>query len=122
MAVNEYIAGFRFEQLLSKVYPLRSVNANKSLLENALTMEQGKTFAKHLGSTEKQFSNAQKKIIETLSKLQTKPPYNTAEEDFEAFAATAEQCNSATSLSEVVEEALLKASSLDNSGNWKNKN
>ncbi|MDT0678296.1 hypothetical protein [Autumnicola musiva] len=116
MENESYIAGFRFERLLSKVYSSNSVNANKSLLENALTMEQGKTYAKHLGSSEKQFFALQKKLIETLNKLQIRAPYNKSSEYFKHLADYSEECNSAAGLSEIVEKALLKASSLDNSG------
>ncbi|MDT0691210.1 hypothetical protein RM549_15550 [Salegentibacter sp. F188] len=116
MENERYIAGFRFERLLSKVYSASSVNANKSLLENALTMEQGKTYAKHLGSSEKQFFALQKKLIETLNKLQTKAPYSQSNEYFKNLVNYSEKSDSAAGLSEIVEKALLKASSLDNSG------
>lgn len=118
MALDTYIAGRRFENLLRKVHPTKSVNANKSLLENALTMEQGKTYAKHLGSAEKQFREAQKKLLETLEKLQAKPPYNQAEDFFGTLSDDTARCNSAMCLNEIVENALIKASTLDNSGNW----
>jgi hypothetical protein len=81
-------------------------------------MEQGKTYAKHLGSSEKQFREAQKKLIQTLEKLQKKHPYNQAEEFFDRLSADTARCNSAICLNEIVENALIKANSLDNSGNW----
>ncbi|MCP9201324.1 hypothetical protein MKO06_15550 [Gramella sp. GC03-9] len=118
MSLDTYMAGRNFENLLRKVYPSKSVQANKSLLENALTMEQGHNFARHLGSAEKQFTGAQNKLIKTLAKLCTTKPYNSASKYFEELVDRTERCNSAVSLHEIVENALKKASSLDNSGSW----
>lgn len=112
------MAGRQFENLLRKVYPPKSVQAHKSLLENALTMEQGHTFAKQLGSTEKQFKAAQKKLLETLEKLQTKAPYKTAAEHFNQLSNEVYRCNSASCLNDFLDDALIKASSLDKSGQW----
>ncbi|SFF95939.1 hypothetical protein SAMN04488033_11684 [Salegentibacter agarivorans] len=118
MPIDTYMSGRDFENLLKKVYPPRSVQAHKSLIENALTMEQGKTYSKHLGSTEKQFKEAQKKLIQTLQKLQTKKPYNKAADHFEELEYDVERCNSASCLNGIVQDALKKSSSLDDSGKW----
>lgn len=118
MPLDTYMAGRQFENLLRKVYPPKSVQAHKSLLENALTMEQGHTFAKHLGSTEKQLKAAQKKLIEILGKLQTKSPYSAATDYFNDLSNETCRCNSAECLSSVVDNALTKASAVDKSDQW----
>ena len=87
-------------------------------MENALTMEQGHTFAKHLGSSGKQFKAAQKKLLETLQKLQTKAPYKTAADHFNKLYDETLRCNSAEYLNGIIEDALAKANSLDKSGQW----
>lgn len=118
MPLDTYMAGRKFENLLRKIYPPRSVQANKSLLENALTMEQGMTYAKQLGSSEKQFKEAQKKLLQALDKLQKKAPYSEAADYFNELYNGAERCNVASCLCDFVEDALQKASSLDDSGKW----
>ena len=118
MPLDTYMAGRKFENLLRKVYPPKSVNANKSLLENALTMEQGLTYAKHLGSYEKQFKEVQKKLIQILQRLQTTKPYKVDSSHFKNLEDEVERCNSAICLYEIVQDALKHSSSLDSSGKW----
>lgn len=108
MGVDAYTAGRRYEALLTRAYPRKKVNSLKSLMDNAITMEQGHTYAKHLGTAEKQFQLVKSQIIETLEILSETAPYN-SDPSFEVLQDALKVCKYTNCLMELVESALQRA-------------
>lgn len=83
-----------FIRIAHNCKPGMRYGANSSLMENPMTMEQGKTYASHLGSFEKQFEKVKNYISKALLKLSKRKPFSaeaaffTALNDELAFATS----------------------------------
>ena len=79
MSAEEYTKGMRYEMLIRNAFDCpsgRRNGAHQSFMQNAMSMERGETFAKHLGSFEKQFDKVKIYISKALLKLSKKKPYS----------------------------------------------
>ncbi|MPS72943.1 MAG: hypothetical protein E2590_07275 [Chryseobacterium sp.] len=74
---------YKYENLIRLAFNCdRGKNgAEKQLMRNAITMEEGETYAKHLGSFDKQFEKVKNYTSKALVKLSKTKPYS-AEKDF----------------------------------------
>ncbi|AZI55151.1 hypothetical protein EIB75_07810 [Epilithonimonas vandammei] len=84
MGAETYKQAFKYENLVRIAFdcPRGMRNgADLCVMQNAMTMEDGKTHAKHLGSFDKQFEKVKGYTSKALIKLSKTKPYS-AEKDF----------------------------------------
>ncbi|WP_426479526.1 hypothetical protein ACP3T3_08885 [Chryseobacterium sp. CBSDS_008] len=84
MSAEFYTQASRYENLVRIAFdcPRGMKNgADVCFMKNAMTMEDGDTSAKHLGSFEKQFEKVKNYTSKALVKLSKKKPYS-ADKDF----------------------------------------
>tara|TARA_R110000751_G_scaffold298553_2_gene408631 strand:- start:1633 stop:1989 length:357 start_codon:yes stop_codon:yes gene_type:complete len=111
MAADEYIQATRYENLIRNAFNCQRGSRNgadESYMQNAMTMERGETFAKHLGSFSKQFEKVKNYISKALVKLSKTKPYSTESEFFNEMNAKLEYSNSTQDLMEIVNLSLEK--------------
>jgi acetylglutamate synthase len=80
MSSDDYVIASRYENLVRIAYncPAGMRNgAHLCFMQNAISMENGETFAKHLGSFEKQFEKVKTYVSKALLKLSKTKPYST---------------------------------------------
>ena len=97
---NTYTQSSQYESLIRLAF-----NCNRGMrngadlcfMQNAMTMEEGKTFAKHLGTFEKQFEKVKGYTSKALIKLAKTKPFSTErdlflrlENDIKYLATTSE--------------------------------
>jgi hypothetical protein len=115
MAVNDYLKASRYELLVRKAFncprELRN-GAHSCFMENAMTMERGETFAKHLGSCEKQFDEVKQYISKALIKFSKTKPYSTHSNFFIELNERLSYLNTTSELMEIVDTGLDKANEL----------
>jgi len=76
--------------------------ADLSFMQNAITMEEGKTYAKHLGSFEKQFEKVKNYITKALVKLAKTKPYSTEEVFFNILKNQIEFSDTTSELVDII--------------------
>jgi len=85
MAIEDYLKSTRYELLIRYAFNCPRGNkygANLNYMQNAMTMERGENFAKHLGSFEKQFLIVKTYLSDALLKLAISKSYDTSSELF----------------------------------------
>lgn len=115
MSVTEYTKATKYEYLIRHAFncPRGSKNgAELSYMQNAMTMERGETFAKHLGSYKKQFEKVKIYISKALLKLATTKPYSNEPNFFNSLYNELEYQSSTDGLMKIVETALEKVIAL----------
>ena len=84
MSADEYLQAMRYEMLIRNTFNCQRGSRNGAdlcYMQNAMTMERGETFAKHLGSYEKQLEKVKNYTLKGLNKLIMTKPYS-SEKDF----------------------------------------
>jgi len=79
MSATEYMDSSSYELFIRRAYdsPSQMKNgAHQCFMQNAMTMEAGKTFAKHLGTFEKQFEEVKVYMAKALEKYKTKKEFS----------------------------------------------
>lgn len=115
MSKDEYINATKYEMLIRNAFncPRGSKNgAELSLMQNAMTMERGETFAKHLGSFEKQFEKVKTYISKALIKLTKTKPFLIEADFFSNLLQQLEYSSSTNELMAIVNNALEKVKEL----------
>jgi len=85
MAIEDYLKSTRYELLIRTAFNCpRGIKhgADLNYMQNAMTMERGESFAKNLGSFEKQFQNVKTYLSSALLKLSMSKPYDKSSELF----------------------------------------
>ena len=80
MSANEYRKAMRYEMFIRNAFNCQQGSRNGaelSYMQNAMTMERGETYAKHLGSFEKQFDKVKTYISKALIKITKTKPFST---------------------------------------------
>ncbi|MCT3924545.1 hypothetical protein HZP94_15145 [Elizabethkingia anophelis] len=78
MGAKDYTEAVKYENLVRIAFncPRGMRNgADQCFMQNAITMERGETFAKHLGSFQKQFEKVKLYLSKALVKLANKNPF-----------------------------------------------
>jgi hypothetical protein len=111
MSADEYTRAMRYEMLVRNAYDCPSAmrnGAHLSFMENAMTMERGETYAKHLGSFDKQFKKVKTYLSKALIKLTKTKPYSSEKVFFADLNDKIEPSNSTDQLMEIVNLGLDK--------------
>ncbi|MFC4632441.1 hypothetical protein ACFO3O_00870 [Dokdonia ponticola] len=117
MSINEYLQATKYESLIKNAFNCQKGNRNgadKSYMQNAMTMERGETYAKHLGSFDNQFEKVKNYISKALNKLSSTKHYSTKSDFFNELNTKLEYCNTTKDLMEIVELSLDKVIELKN--------
>lgn len=105
MSAEIYKKAFDYEMLIRKAYECQSGMKNGAhlcFMQNAMTMENGETSAKHLGTLKKQFEVVKKYLIKALIKLSKNTKYKNSKMFFEEQLINVENSTSTNNLMEVV--------------------
>lgn len=111
MSGKEYTEAMNYEMLIRNVFdcPRGTRNgADLCYMKNAMTMERGETFAKHLGTYEKQFEKVKTYISKALLKLNNTKPYSKEVNFFLKLNEEVQYSRSTEKLMEIVNVALGK--------------
>lgn len=115
MSADEYTMGMRYEMLVRNAFDCPSGmrnGAHQSFMQNAMTMERGETYAKHLGSFEKQFEKVKSYTSKALSKLAKKKPYSQESDFFNNLNGNLDLISSTGELMNIVNQAMNKVIAL----------
>ena len=85
MATEDYVKASRYESLIRNAYncPTSMKNgAHLCFMQNAMSMERGETYAKHLGTFDKQFAKVKDYVSKALVKLSKTKPFSIQSEFF----------------------------------------
>lgn len=111
MSGKEYTEAMNYEMLIRNVFdcPRGTRNgADLSYMKNVMTMERGETFAKHLGTYEKQFDKVKTYISKALLKLNKTKPYCSEIDFFNKLNEELQYSRSTKKLMEIVNITLEK--------------
>ncbi|RTY78012.1 hypothetical protein EKL97_14590 [Flavobacterium sp. LS1P28] len=111
MFATEYTQAMNYEMLIRNAFNCQrgtKNGADLSYMKNVMTMERGETFAKHLGSYEKQFEKVKSYISKTLLKLTKTKPYSKEMDFFNSLNVELEYSKSTIGLMKIVNSALEK--------------
>ncbi len=111
MGADNYIKALRYEMFIRKTYNCEKGSRNgadDSFMKNAMSMEDGKTFARHLGSFEKQFDKVKNYVKKALIKLTKTKSFSNDKVFFNNLLSKLEYINSTDNLMEIVDVALDK--------------
>lgn len=109
MGAEIYKKAFNYEMLIRKAHECPSGmknGAHLSFMQNIMTMENGDTYAKHLGSLKKQFEIVKSYIAKALIKLSKTRKYNNSLSFFEQHLNNLSFANTTNELMEIVDSAL----------------
>lgn len=112
-----YLKSFKYENLVRVAFNCsRGIRhgADLCFMQNAMTMEEGKTYAKHLGSFEKQFEKVKLYTSKALLKLAKTKPYASEKEFFLSLEANIKHTNSTSELMQIVDLGMDKVLKLKN--------
>jgi hypothetical protein len=115
MAADDYVKATRYELLVRKAFNCQRGARNGAdlcYMQNAMTMERGETFAKHLGSFEKQFEKVKTYTSKALQKYAKTKPYSKNSDFFYGLNDQLSYLTSTSELMEIVDSALEKANEL----------
>lgn len=111
MAVNNYTEAMNYEMLIRNAFNCQRGTRNGAdlcYMKNVMTMENGESFAKHLGSYEKQYEKVKIYISKALLKLTKTKPYSQEIDFFNNLIEKLKYSRSTNSLMEIVNIALEK--------------
>ncbi len=111
MSAQNYTQAMRYEMFIRNAFNCPRGNRNGAdlnFMNNTMTMEDGETFAKHLGSFEKQFEKVQNYISKALIKLSKTKPYSKESNFFNLLNKELEFCSTTKDLMEIVDNAVNK--------------
>ena len=111
MSADDYTRAMRYEMLVRNAYDCPSGmrnGAHLSFMRNAMTMERGETYAKHLGSFDKQFNKVKTYLSKALIKLTKTKPYSKEKDFFADLNNQVEQSNSTDRLMDIVNSGIDK--------------
>lgn len=109
MSTQDYIRATRYEHLVRNAFNCDRGSRNGadlSYMQNAMTMERGETYAKHLGTFEKQFEKVKSYVSKALIKLSKTNPYKRESLFFLQLEQGIEDCYSTSQLLKIVDDAM----------------
>lgn len=115
MAINDYKEATKYENLIRIAFNCgrgSRYGAHLSYMENAMTMERGETYAKHLGPFAKQFEKVKKYISKALTKISKTKSYSSESKFFNELNIELNNSNSTDELMEIVKSSLGKLNEL----------
>lgn len=116
MSTDNYKKAMRYEMFIRNTYNCKRGSRNGadiSFMKNAMSMEKGETFAKHLGSFEKQFNKVKNYVEKALIKLTKTKPFSNEKDFFNNLLSKLEYVNSTHYLMEIVDVALDKINEIN---------
>lgn len=117
MAADDYKQAMRYENLIRNAYNCQTSSRNGAQLcfmQNAMTMERGESYAKHLGSFSKQFEKVKTYTSKALIKLSKTKPYSKESNLFNDLNDELEYSDSTKSLMAIIDIAMDKVIDLKN--------
>lgn len=111
MSAHEYTQAMRYEMLIRNAFNCKRGSRNGadlSYMQNAMTMERGETFAKNLGTFEKQFEKIKNYTSKGLVKLTKTDPFSKELDFFTRLNEKLEYISSTKELMDVVNNAMDK--------------
>lgn len=111
MAIGDYNLAFKYENLIRNAFncPRGMKNgADLCFMQNAMTMERGENFAKHLGSFQKQFEKVRMYTCKALIKLSKTKPFSSNSILFIELENKANYVDNTSDLMKIVNEAMEK--------------
>ncbi|WP_055436640.1 hypothetical protein [Lacinutrix algicola] len=111
MSKDEYTKSMRYEMLVRNAYNCQRGMRNGAdlcFMQNAMTMERGETFAKHLGSFEKQFEKVKTYISKALLKASKTKPFSNESDFFASLNSELENLSTTAELMNIVNLGLDK--------------
>ncbi len=109
MGKDDYTQASNYESLVRIAFNCSrgmKNGADLCFMQNAMTMERGESFAKHLGSFEKQFSKVKKYTSNALIKLSKTKPYSHHHEFFCDLEDNVNFVDSTEQLMQIVNRAM----------------
>lgn len=117
MGKEEYNQAFTYENMIRIAYNCSrgmKNGADLCFMQNAMTMEKGETFAKHLGTFAKQFEKVKTYTCKALNKLAKTKPYSLNSDFFISLENEAENATNTSELMEIVNQAMKRINELKN--------
>lgn len=117
MASQDYLKASRYENLIRNAFNCSTGMKNGAhlcFMQNAITMERGETFAKHLGTFDNQFEKVKNYISKALIKLSKTKPYSINSEFFIDFNNEISDVSTTEELMEIVDKSLNKITEFKN--------
>ena len=111
MGEDEYKQAMRYEMLIRNAFNCQRGARNGAdlcYMQNAMTMERGETFAKHLGSFDKQFEKVKNYTSKGLIKLTKTKPFSSESDFFSKLNEKLENISSTKELMKVVNDSMDK--------------
>ncbi|MDQ1806008.1 hypothetical protein RAH57_18640 [Chryseobacterium sp. CKR4-1] len=111
MSAEFYTQASRFENLVKIAFNCSrgaKNGADLSFMQNAMTMENGDTFAKHLGSFDKQFDKVKNYTSKALIKLSKTKPFSTEKDFFLNLESKINFIGTTSQLMDIVNKSLDK--------------
>jgi hypothetical protein len=111
MSKDVYTKSMRYEMLVRNAYNCKRGMRNGAdlcFMQNAMTMESGETFAKHLGSYEKQFKKVKAYISKALLKASKTKPFSNESDFFTSLNSQLENLSTTAELLNIVNLGLDK--------------
>lgn len=115
--MNKDTDAMSYEFFIRRVYNCERGNRNgadSSFMSNAISMEQGESYARHLGTYQKQFEKVKKYVFKALAKLTTMKPYNEEDFFFQDLYFRMSNVNSTEELMNIINLALDKMNEFKN--------
>lgn len=115
MEKEDYNQAFVYENMVRIAYNCErgmKNGADLCFMQNAMTMERGETFAKHLGPFAKQFEKVKTYTRKALNKLSKTKPYSLSSNFFISLENEVKDVNDTSSLIEIVNQAMEKINEL----------
>lgn len=111
MSAEFYTQASRYENLVRIAFNCprgERYGANLNFMQNAMTMENGDTFAKHLGSFDKQFDKVKNYTSKALVKLSKTKPFSTERDFFLNLESKINFVGTTSQLMEIVNRSMDK--------------
>lgn len=115
MEAKDYTEAVKYENLVRMAFncPRGMRNgADQCFMKNAITMERGETYAKHLGSFQKQFEKVKLYLSKALIKLANKRPFILEKPFFLNLESKVHSSTTTDELINIVDSALRKTFSI----------
>lgn len=117
MTSKEYTEASNYEMLIRNAHNCHRGHKNGAdlnYMKNLMSMERGETFAKHLGTYDKQMDKVKLYISRALVKLSQTKPYSKEEHFFAGLGEELNNLNSTAGLMVIVNSALERVIELKN--------
>ncbi|WP_426476107.1 hypothetical protein ACP3T3_12055 [Chryseobacterium sp. CBSDS_008] len=111
MSTEFYTQATRYENLVRIAFNCQrgtKNGADLSFMQNAMTMENGDTYAKHLGSFEKQFDKVKNYTSKALIKLSKTKPFSSEKGFFLDLEGKVNYVGTTSQLMDIVNESMDK--------------